>query len=123
MIQHRVYQRLSTFVNLEVLWLGSNSYFEDPLVPVKKVPNQQYECLEMSLESGLDQLEGLRQLRVLNISLMATRIGQKEAQWMTEHWPRLHEIRGLENRDDARKARQWIKGNCLRIALPLSIKE
>ncbi|KAF9348400.1 hypothetical protein BGX34_002501, partial [Mortierella sp. NVP85] len=118
-IQHQVYERLARFVNLEVLWLGINSYYyEDPPRLLRKVMNYQYECLEMSLESGLDQLEGLKRLQVLNISLMATRIGRKEAQWMAEQWPRLREIRGLENRGDARKARQWIEENSPRISAP-----
>jgi hypothetical protein len=120
-IQHRVYERLSRFVNLEVLWLGSNScYYEVPSRPLKKVVDHQYECLEMSLESGLDQLEGLKRLKMLNVSLMATRVGQREAQWMAEQWPRLREIRGLLSRGDARKARRWLKENSPRIA---SMKE
>ncbi|KAK3805827.1 MAG: hypothetical protein J3Q66DRAFT_393204, partial [Benniella sp.] len=118
-IQHEVLERLARFVNLEVLWLGSNScYYENTNSYPKKVMNHQYECLEMSLESGLDRLEGLKRLQVLNISLMATKIGQREAQWMAKHWSKLREIRGLENRGDVRKARQWFKANCPRIALP-----
>ncbi|KAK3805829.1 MAG: hypothetical protein J3Q66DRAFT_422530 [Benniella sp.] len=118
-IQHQVYERLARFVNLETLWLGSNScYDENPYTYSKKVMNHQYECLEMSLESGLDRLEGLKRLQVLNISLMATRIGQKEAQWMAEQWPKLHEIRGLESRVDTWRARQWFKKNCPRVATP-----
>ncbi|KAK3805828.1 MAG: hypothetical protein J3Q66DRAFT_359799 [Benniella sp.] len=119
MIHRRVYERLARFVNLEVLWLGSNSYYsKEPDMRSRKVMNHQYECLEMSLESGLDRLEGLKRLQVLNISLMATKIGQKEAQWMAEYWPKLREIRGLENRGHARKARQWIKENSPRISAP-----
>ncbi|KAF9361231.1 hypothetical protein BGX34_007261 [Mortierella sp. NVP85] len=121
MIQHRVYQRLARFVNLEVLWLGSNSYyFEYSSTRLKKIPKRQYECLEMSLESGLDELEGLKRLRVLNISLMATRVGQKEAIWMAEQWPGLRDIHGLASRS----ARQWFKRKCPRVATPvLSTKE
>ncbi|KAK3805825.1 MAG: hypothetical protein J3Q66DRAFT_445702 [Benniella sp.] len=122
-VQHQVYERLSRFVNLEVLWLGSNSYYvEDPRIHSKKVMNHQYECLEMSLESGLDRLEGLKRLQVLNLSLMATRIGQKEAQWMAEQWPRLRQIRGLESGADAWSARQWFKKNCPRVATPQLFK-
>ncbi|KAF9343778.1 hypothetical protein BGX34_006381, partial [Mortierella sp. NVP85] len=44
MIQSRVYDRLARFVNLEVLWLGSNSYYaENPESRLKKVMNHQYE--------------------------------------------------------------------------------
>ena len=119
MIQRRVYERLARFVNLEVLWLGSNSYYsKEPDMRSRKVMNHQYECLEMSLESGLDQLEGLKRLKVLNISLMATKIGQREAQWMAGQWPKLHEIRGLENRANTWRARQWFKRNSPRITTP-----
>ena len=39
-IQHQVYERLARFVNLEVLWLGSNScYDENPRLYSKKVMN------------------------------------------------------------------------------------
>jgi hypothetical protein len=72
----------------------------------------------MSLESVLDRLEGLKRLQVLNVSLMATKIGQKEAQWMAGQWPKLYEIRGLESRIDTWKARQWFKKNCPRVATP-----
>ncbi|KAK3815470.1 MAG: hypothetical protein J3Q66DRAFT_389294 [Benniella sp.] len=116
-IQHRVYERLSRFVNLEVLWLGHNSYDYELLDC-----SDQYECLEMSLESGLDQLRGLKRLRVLNVSLMATRIGQKEAQWMAEQWPELRVIHGLEDKGDAKKARQWFKSNCPRISTPSLVR-
>jgi len=78
----------------------------------------QYECPEMSLESGLDQLEVLKRLHVPSVSLMATRIGKKEAQWMAEQWPMLSEIRGLEYRGDAMKARWWFNWNCPLIATP-----
>ncbi|KAF9348401.1 hypothetical protein BGX34_002502 [Mortierella sp. NVP85] len=119
MIQRRVYERLARFVNVEVLWLGSNScYSKEPDMRSRKVMNHQYECLEMSLESGLDQLEGLKRLKVLNVSLMATKIGQREAQWVAGQWPKLHEIRGLENRANTWRARQWFKKNCPRIATP-----
>ena len=119
MLQRRVYERLSRFVNLEVLCLGSAScFYEEPSEPWNRHLDHQHECLEMSLESGLDQLEGLKRLQVLNISLMATKIGQKEAQWMGEQWPRLREIHGLGSGSGPRKARQWFKKNCPRVSIP-----
>ncbi|KAK3805803.1 MAG: hypothetical protein J3Q66DRAFT_393183 [Benniella sp.] len=117
-VQQRVYERLSRFINLEVLWLGSNSYHPNDTYSFDHSENHQYECLEMSLESGMDQLEGLKRLQVLNISLMATRMGRKEAQWMAEQWPKLREIRGLDDRVSPWSARQWLNKNCPRIATP-----
>ncbi|KFH73462.1 hypothetical protein MVEG_00678 [Podila verticillata NRRL 6337] len=61
----------------------------------------QYECLELTLESGLDLLSELRSLRVLNVTRMAHRIGVKELEWMNVHWPKLKKIVGL-----VRKPRQ-----------------
>ena len=118
-IQQQVYERLSRFVNLEVLWLGSNSfYYEETFRGLESVLDRQYECLAMSLESGLGRLEGLKRLKVLNVSLMATKIGQKEAQWMAWQWPKLREIHGLGNQGDVPKARKWFDRNCPRITTP-----
>ncbi|KAK3815422.1 MAG: hypothetical protein J3Q66DRAFT_402380 [Benniella sp.] len=118
-IQQQVYERLSRFVNLEILWLGSNSFYcQETFRGPKAVLDRQYECLAMSLESGLDRLEGLKRLRVLNVSLMATKIGQKEAQWMAWQWPRLREVHGIGNQGDARKARRWFNRNCRLITTP-----
>ncbi|KAF9327816.1 hypothetical protein BG006_008925 [Podila minutissima] len=55
----------------------------------------QYECLELTLESGLDLLAGLTSLRVLNVTRMAHRIGINELEWMNVHWPNLKTIAGL----------------------------
>ncbi|KAF9920901.1 hypothetical protein FBU30_009136 [Linnemannia zychae] len=54
-----------------------------------------YQCLEFSLESGLEKLSGLKELRVLNVQDTAHRIGVKELEWMHVHWPKLKEIKGL----------------------------
>ncbi|KAK5815450.1 hypothetical protein F5H01DRAFT_345796 [Linnemannia elongata] len=53
-------------------------------------------CLELSLESGLDELAGLKQLEELEVIQMAHRIGLAEVQWMVENWPRLKKIAGLK---------------------------
>jgi len=74
-IQGRVYDRLARLVNLETLWLGNRCSYH------------QSDCLEMSLESGLDRLSRLSKLKELDVRRMHTRIDVKEAQWMAEHWP------------------------------------
>ncbi|KAF8986065.1 hypothetical protein BGZ46_009862 [Entomortierella lignicola] len=85
-IQSRVYERLARFTRLEVLWLGFSpgSYFERLV---------QYDCLDMSLESGLEKLAGLKELRELSISNMRTKLGLNEVKWMAENWPNLRVIR------------------------------
>ncbi|KAF8926592.1 hypothetical protein BGZ58_011062, partial [Dissophora ornata] len=68
----------------------------------------QYECLEMTLESGLAQLKRLKNLGVLDVQMMAQRIGLKEVQWMTQNWPKLQVIQGLHDDGDNFKAAEWL---------------
>lgn len=91
-MQNLVYDRLARFTSLETLWLGHGPNITH--VEVKKP--KQGDCLEMSLESGLYKLAGLKALKELNLSGMRLRIGSKEVQWMVEHWPELRAIYGLE---------------------------
>ncbi|KAF9125156.1 hypothetical protein BGW39_007625 [Mortierella sp. 14UC] len=54
-----------------------------------------YRCLEFSLESGLELLSGLKELRVLDVRSTAHRIGVKELEWMSKNWPKLKAVKGL----------------------------
>ncbi|KAF9957863.1 hypothetical protein BGZ65_001826 [Modicella reniformis] len=96
-IQNQVYDRLARLINLKSLWLGHR-----PLISYggRMCEEREYQlnCLEMSLESGLHKLAGLKSLEELNVWGMDTKIGLKEVQWMTGHWPRLHAIFGLDDR-------------------------
>ncbi|KAK3811084.1 MAG: hypothetical protein J3Q66DRAFT_443333 [Benniella sp.] len=83
-IQGRVFDRLARLIKLEYLRLGGGEY---------KVGIT--ECLEMSLESGLAKLSGLKKLRELDVTGMEAKIGSNELQWMVENWPSLHCVRGL----------------------------
>ncbi|KAF9344240.1 hypothetical protein BGX34_005851, partial [Mortierella sp. NVP85] len=84
-IQGRVFDRLARLTNLEYLILGGGEY---------KVGKT--ECLEMSLESGLGKLSGLKRLKELDVVGMEAKIGTNEFQWMMENWPSQCCIRGLE---------------------------
>ncbi|KAI8596983.1 hypothetical protein EDD21DRAFT_407953 [Dissophora ornata] len=95
-VQQRVYERLARFINLEELFLGHGTM------------DYQYECLEMTLESGLAQLKRLKNLGVLDVQMMAQRIGLKEVQWMTQNWPKLQVIQGLHDDGDNFKAAEWL---------------
>ncbi|KAF9123121.1 hypothetical protein BGW39_009247 [Mortierella sp. 14UC] len=57
------------------------------------------DTLELSLESGLDQLKTLRELQVFGFEGCNHRIEEKELKWMAETWPRLREMRGLQPGD------------------------
>ncbi|KAG0284739.1 hypothetical protein BGZ96_010911 [Linnemannia gamsii] len=54
-----------------------------------------YQCLEFSLESGLELLGGLKELRMLDVKSTAHRIGVAELEWMHVNWPKLKEIKDL----------------------------
>lgn len=98
-IHGQVYDRLARLTNLETLWIGIEcSWFQS-------------DCLVMSLESGLEKLSGLKKMKVLDVRSMYTRIGVKEVQWMTEHWPRLREIYGLCGIRHDEQAVRWLREN------------
>ncbi|KAK3811055.1 MAG: hypothetical protein J3Q66DRAFT_350865 [Benniella sp.] len=90
-IQGLVYDRLARLVSLEVLWIGGES--------------------SMSLESGLDRLSGLRKLKELYVITFDRKIGVKEVQWMTEHWPRLRVLCGLDKHWGDELALRWLQEN------------
>ncbi|KAF9345677.1 hypothetical protein BGX34_004552 [Mortierella sp. NVP85] len=97
-IQNQVYDRLALFTNLEILSLRVN--FGNPAAS---------SCLEMSLESGLDKLSGLKRLKVLDVSGMETEIGEPEAQWMIKQWPKLRTIQGLPLWGGYNEAWDWLQ--------------
>ncbi|KAK3810899.1 MAG: hypothetical protein J3Q66DRAFT_350453 [Benniella sp.] len=107
-IQGLVYDRLARLTNLETLSLGDTP--EEDTYWRRSVARDQFDCLEMSLDSGLHKLSKLTKLKELNILGMKTNIGMKELQWMAEHWPRLRVLRGLDESDDGgKKVIQWIQ--------------
>ncbi|KAF9342218.1 hypothetical protein BGX26_008044, partial [Mortierella sp. AD094] len=123
-IQNQVYERLARLVNLETLWLGH--YPECLCYKRRKVLlERQRGCLEMSLESGLAKLEGLKALRELGVAYMETRIRPMDVRWMSEHWPSLRVICGMidgyDSDDDDegecfnQEAVSWLEEHCPRI--------
>ncbi|KAF9426383.1 hypothetical protein BGZ94_006605 [Podila epigama] len=101
-IQRRVLRQLGALKSLKRLCLGH------PLVQYKRHIYQaqseflrlqdfyyQVSCLEMSLDSGLDQLVELKDLEELHVTGMAHRIGVDELEWMLLHWPKLKRLAGL----------------------------
>ncbi|KAK3810897.1 MAG: hypothetical protein J3Q66DRAFT_390844 [Benniella sp.] len=107
-IQGLVYDRLARLTNLETLSLGDTP--DEEAYRRGRPARNQSDCVEMSLESGLHKLSELTKLRELNVLGMKARIGIKEVQWMTEHWPRLRVLRGLDGSDDGGKqVVQWLQ--------------
>lgn len=72
-----------------------------------------YDCLEMSLRSGLRLLEGLKELKALSVMRMTTVIGVEEVQWMVQNWPKLRRVDGLSFEETGEEAAlRWLKENC-----------
>ncbi|KAF9001393.1 hypothetical protein BGZ52_009974, partial [Haplosporangium bisporale] len=97
-IQRRILAQLGSLTKLEELCLGSfaidygdegawtdDEEEEDGMRYLD--PHFQLTCLEMSLASGLDLLAGLKELRVLDVTRMAHRVGVQELEWMQANWP------------------------------------
>ncbi|KAK3811113.1 MAG: hypothetical protein J3Q66DRAFT_351070, partial [Benniella sp.] len=102
-IQSQVYDRLARLTKLESLWLGEGFL----------LPMGQLDCLELSLESGLHKLSGLKSLKELGVISLALKIGVEEVQWMAENWPELRTIygMGLSNESPNKMAVEWLQRN------------
>ncbi|KAG0243218.1 hypothetical protein BGX31_011027 [Mortierella sp. GBA43] len=109
-IQNLVYKRLGRLTKLETLWLG-----HDPDVNGRTYQLSdwctQLDCLEMSLESGLGELSGLRELREFSMARMDRDIGADEIRWMIWHWPKLETIYGLEREQKDEVIAGWLDEN------------
>ena len=125
-LQSHVYERLSRFTRLKVLGLGhddrdfgnEDNFVEGPSDTwVLGDQMYQYECLDMSLDSGLQRLETLKDLEEVNVFRMATRVGVHEAKWMTKAWPRLESVEGLNVDENEEDAEYWLRENYPRILL------
>ncbi|KAF9294954.1 hypothetical protein BGZ88_003059 [Linnemannia elongata] len=116
-LQGQVYERLARLKRLERLELGHEDRYLDHNVRYnwrkkdrKDFDDMGYQCacLEMSLKSGLRRLEGLKGLRVLSVVRMATKIGVEEVQWMSQTWPKLTMIHGLNVDGLEEEADEWL---------------
>lgn len=88
-LQRQVYAKLARLTKLRELRLGlrmdtkSQDYFRG-----NKEYWRQYDCLAMTLESGLDILKSLGNLRTVGLEDMEVYIdGDKEQSWFAEDWP------------------------------------
>ncbi|KAG0320045.1 hypothetical protein BGZ97_000882 [Linnemannia gamsii] len=102
-LQRQIYTRLATLVNLESLQLGITC--PPHLKAIVTLSNgkrglfdrgQQLNCLEMSLDSGLDILAGMRSLKMLNVQSMEHRIGISELKWFERELPNFQALSGVE---------------------------
>ncbi|KAF8946332.1 hypothetical protein BGZ47_000811 [Haplosporangium gracile] len=88
-LQRQVYARLARFTKLRELTLGFPLEASDARDDKQyKDFYQQYDCLAMTLDSGLDLLKGLKDLRLVGLVDMEIYIeGEKEKAWFAENWP------------------------------------
>ncbi|KAF9541942.1 hypothetical protein EC957_002572 [Mortierella hygrophila] len=93
-LQRQIYRFLGSLKNLEELCLGFGPE-EDSIFTLPQDQGRQKECLDFSLDTGLELLEGLKFLRVLNVARMNHQIRLSEVQWMCRTWPQLQMIEGL----------------------------
>ncbi|KAF9309496.1 hypothetical protein BG003_009695 [Podila horticola] len=91
-VQRQVYRLLARQTKLEVLDLGHRWSDNDWTV---SYPFYQYYSLEMSIESGLEELGVLKEIRELDLRLINHKITVRELEWMVEHWPKLRTVKGL----------------------------
>ncbi|KAG0009522.1 hypothetical protein BGZ80_002307 [Entomortierella chlamydospora] len=102
----RVYQqlgRLSKLQHLQTGWVSCDEF-------------EMYSNFDLSLESGLEYLEGLKDLRVLDVHFERLKVGQIEIEWMVKNWPRLQELRGFCPSRDGDVVEmpahiQWLRGH------------
>ncbi|KAK3837828.1 MAG: hypothetical protein JOS17DRAFT_731940 [Linnemannia elongata] len=112
-IQRQVYAQLGQLNLLQTLSLGADSPLAELEITTDKNGTRvffdrrlQLSCLEMTLESGLGLLAGLRDLKRLTVVNMDHRIGVAELQWMEKSWPNIKRVTGLvrcKGKGDARR--------------------
>lgn len=88
-LQRQVYRQLGRLTKLRELTLGFSIDATDPFSLADKEYNRQYDCLAMTLESGLDLLKDLKDLRMVGLEEMEVYSdGDKEQVWFAKNWPR-----------------------------------
>lgn len=92
-LQRQVCQHLNLLTSLQELCLGVQP--TDELEYRGVLTGVQEDCLELSLDSGLNRMEDLKELRVLSVMRMKHKIRLEEVKWMIAHWPKLEAIPGL----------------------------
>ncbi|KAF9105671.1 hypothetical protein BGX27_009506 [Mortierella sp. AM989] len=99
--------RLTKLKYLRLGWVTSEAFADDA-------------NMDLSFESGLKHLEGLKDLEVLDVSNMyVIDMKQEEFEWMLESWPKLREIHGIqyyEDHEDKKEHLQWLRQQCPDIA-------
>ncbi|KAF9112357.1 hypothetical protein BGX27_003497 [Mortierella sp. AM989] len=105
-IQRQVLRRFGQQKNLQKLVIGGMA-----ITPATGQFGHQLNCLEMTLENGLDELVNLKDLELLDIHHMDHRVGVPELEWMAENLPKLRNLIGMMDslRPAPPEVREWIR--------------
>ncbi|KAF9091476.1 hypothetical protein BGX29_010911 [Mortierella sp. GBA35] len=92
-LQRRVYAQLGRLTKMRELSLGA-PYDDDECDDYRRdLGIRLFDCLAMSLESGLGLLKDLKQLRKVGVEDMEVYIGRKrERLWVKQNWQRVKDI-------------------------------
>ncbi|KAF9904864.1 hypothetical protein EC991_002294 [Linnemannia zychae] len=104
---HGVYDQLAQLTRLKHLDLGYESrhpwmhmtgqkYKKGGVQYVTYTGGKTFDTLELSLNSGLDQLGALKDLEMFGFECLNHRIEKKELEWMARSWPKLNLMYGLD---------------------------
>ncbi|KAG0297333.1 hypothetical protein BGZ96_006897 [Linnemannia gamsii] len=88
-MQRGVYKQLARMKKLRELTLGVpyDTNDENYMMHDKEC-HRQYDCLSMTLESGLDFLKKLKNLEVVGLEDMEVYMNLDEEAWAVKHWPK-----------------------------------
>ncbi|KAF9296253.1 hypothetical protein BGZ88_000372 [Linnemannia elongata] len=101
--QRQVLRRFGQQTNLRMMVIGGMVF--TPAI------THQRNCLEMTLESGLDELVNLKDLELLHIRHMDHRVGVPELEWMNQNLPNLRQLIGIRDSliPPSSEVQQWLQ--------------
>jgi len=104
-IQRQLLRRLGQQIHLKNLMLGG--MITDANMGLRM---HQRNCVEFTLETGLDELKDLKKFEVISIHYMDHRVGVPELEWMVENWPQISTVIGILNRfhPPSNEVKKWI---------------
>ncbi|KAG0378597.1 hypothetical protein BGX24_003393 [Mortierella sp. AD032] len=101
-LQHQIYAKLAQFTKLRELTLSLPLPRQGTLMYHNSLRRgfRQYDCLAMTLKSGLGLLKDLKDLKVVRLEGMEVYVdGDEEQSWVKEQWPKAR-ISWTYNDDD-----------------------
>ncbi|KAF9388562.1 hypothetical protein CPC16_006446 [Podila verticillata] len=104
---HGVYDRLASPTKLKHLDWGTRTGIRGSSSLAKRMRGEHgeeylhydepsFDILKLSLASGLDRLEALKNLEMIGFEGINYRIGKPELEWMAKAWPKLNLMYGLD---------------------------